>query len=68
MGVPELVQRYPKLPNPTNLEGSRCPQGNKLITHQDKCDTLRNELYQPPPQLEEDHTPDLTNPHEDDLP
>ena len=40
----------------------------KAVTHQDKCDALRSELYQPPPQLEADHTPDLENLREDDLP
>ena len=36
--------------------------------HQDKCDTLRAELYQPPPYLEEEHAPDLENPQAEDLP
>ena len=40
----------------------------KVVMHQDKCDTLRAELYQPPPHLEEEHAPDLENPQAEDLP
>ena len=39
-----------------------------MVTHQDKCNALRAELYQPPPHLEEEHTPDLKNPQAEDLP
>jgi len=52
-------------PTPPISRGTNTP---KAITHQEKCDVLRNELYQPPPQLEEEHNPDLANPHADDLP
>jgi len=52
-------------PTPPISRGANTP---KAITHQEKCDVLRNELYQPPPQLEEEHNPDLTNPHADNLP
>ncbi|TFK58203.1 hypothetical protein BDN72DRAFT_725113, partial [Pluteus cervinus] len=34
----------------------------------EKCDALRKELYQPPPQLDTVFTPDLTNAKDDDLP
>ena len=52
-------------PTPPISRGEGVP---RAVTHQDKCDALRFELYQPPPQLEADHTPDLENLREDDLP
>lgn len=35
--------------------------------HADKCDTIRNELFQPPPQLEEDFSLNLNNEDPNDL-
>jgi len=53
---------YPTLPI---SRGEGLP---KVVMHQDKCDALRAELYQPPPHLEEEHAPDLENPQAEDLP
>ena len=44
---------------------SRGPDRNPAISHADKCDALRDELFQPPPPLEDDYRPDLDNLHED---
>lgn len=65
MGIPKLVQGSPQLPIPPISRGEGLP---KAVSHQDKCDALRTELYQPPPHLKTEHIPDLWNPHEDDLP
>lgn len=46
---------------------SRGPDCDPAISHADKCDALRDELFQPPPPLENKHHPDLTNLHAEDL-
>ncbi|KAF7373478.1 Reverse transcriptase from mobile element jockey protein [Mycena sanguinolenta] len=38
------------------------------VTHEDKCEALREELFQPPPKLDAEYHPDLTSIHADDLP
>ncbi|KAF5347037.1 hypothetical protein D9758_011621 [Tetrapyrgos nigripes] len=43
------------------------PGRTPATTHQEKCDALRNELYQPPPQLPDEYHTDFT-PRADDLP
>ena len=56
------IRVYPTLPI------SRGPDLPKATTHEDKCSTLRQELYQPPPNLEQNFTPDITSRLEGDLP
>ena len=43
----------------------RGPDQEPAITHTEKCDAIRNELFQPPPQIENDQEPDLSEQHED---
>lgn len=52
-------------PSPPISRGVGVP---KAVSHQEKCDALRSELYQAPPHLEAEYNPDLHHPQEDDLP
>lgn len=56
------IRNYPTPPI------SRGPDRPKATTHEEKCETLRNELYQPPPALDQTFLPDLISRHDDDLP
>ena len=47
---------------------SRGPDRPKATTHEDKCEALRSELYQPPPNLEQAFHPDTTSRLDSDLP
>ena len=47
---------------------SQGPDQPKATTHEDKCEALRRELYQPPPNLEHNFNPDVTSRLIDDLP
>ena len=46
---------------------SRGPNQSPAVTHKDKCDAIRNELFQPPPPLPTEFHTDLTTPHPDDF-
>jgi hypothetical protein len=46
---------------------SQGPNRPKATTHEDKCEALRKELYQPPPALEHNFLPDLTSRLDGDL-
>ena len=63
---PEWSKGSRNYPTPPISKGPNI--NDKATTHQDKCDALRNELYQPPPPLEREFIPDLENPIEDQLP
>jgi ribonuclease HI len=56
------IRNYPTPPI------SRGPNLPKATTHEDKCEALRKELYQPPPPLARNFLPDLSSRFEDDLP
>lgn len=45
----------------------RGPNRPRATTHDEKCQALRDELYQPPPVLPHPFNPDLTTPHADDI-
>ena len=47
---------------------SRGPDQPKATTHEDKCEALRNELYQAPPALDHEFSPDISTRLETDLP
>ena len=52
-------------PTPPISRGANAP---KAITHQEKCDALRNELYQPPPALPTEFLPNLSDLQDHDMP
>ena len=52
-------------PTPPISTGTGNP---KAVSHKDKCEAIRKELYQPPPQLEAIYTPNLTDRAADDIP
>ena len=52
-------------PTPPIAQGPNLP---KATTHQGKCEALRKELYQPPPELELRNLPNMTTRSVDDLP
>src|SRR5258705_13877357 len=52
-------------PTPPISCGANIP---KAITHQEKCDALRNELYQPPPALPTEFLPNLSDLQDHDMP
>jgi hypothetical protein len=56
------IRNYPTPPI------SRGPNQPKATSHDEKCEALRNELYQPPPALAQEFNPDISNRLEDDLP
>ena len=47
---------------------SQGPDRPKAISHEDKCEALRRELYQPPPALDQTFSPDITSRFDTDLP
>ena len=47
---------------------SRGPNQPRAISHEDKCEALRRELYQPPPTLDQEFLPDLSSRRRSDLP
>ena len=47
---------------------SRGPNQNPAISHNEKCNALRDKLFQPPPPLEDEYRPNLDHPHVEDLP
>ncbi|TFY57752.1 hypothetical protein EVJ58_g6827 [Rhodofomes roseus] len=47
---------------------SRGPDKAPAVSHTEKCDALRDELFQPPPPLEGIPEPDLDTVHAEDLP
>ena len=47
---------------------SRGPNQPRAVSHEDKCKALREELYQPPPALEQEFLPDLSTRRVTDLP
>ena len=47
---------------------SRGPNQTKATSHEDKCNALRTELYQPLPALEQEFLPDTSTRHVTDLP
>ncbi|PPR03941.1 hypothetical protein CVT26_001146 [Gymnopilus dilepis] len=51
-------------PTPPIARGHGLP---RATSHEEKCDALRNELYQPPPELEEVYTPNLETASPDDF-
>ena len=51
-------------PTPPISQGQDLP---KATTHQDKCEALRKELYQPPPDLGPQHAPNLVTREIDDI-
>lgn len=58
MGIPEMVFRYQVVPVPAINRG---PDKPPAVQHAEKCDALRDELFQPPPPLPHIPEPDLTN-------
>jgi ribonuclease HI len=52
-------------PTPPISQGDDQP---KATTHEEKCEALRKELYQPPPTLNQEFSPDTTNRLDTDLP
>lgn len=52
-------------PTPPISQGHGQP---KATTHEEKCKALRKELYQPPPVLNQEFSPDITNRLDTDLP
>ena len=46
----------------------RRPDGTHARTHAEKCDALRDTLYQPPPHIDGLDEPELTTPHPEDIP
>ena len=60
-----MVPWYQKLSNtPHIICGPNLPNAT---THEDKCEALRKELYQPPPPLDWEFNPNLTTQLEDDM-
>jgi hypothetical protein len=51
-------------PTPPISTGEGTP---KAVSHKDKCEAIRHELYQPPPQLETEFHPNLTDHLDGDL-
>ena len=47
---------------------SLSPDGTHARTHAEKCDALRDTLYQRPPHIEGLDEPDLAAPHPEDIP
>ena len=62
---PNWAKGIRNYPTPPILRG---PDRPRATTHEEKCETLRNELYQTPPALDQTFLPDLASRHEDDLP
>jgi len=52
-------------PTPPISTGAGNP---KAVSHKDKCEAIRRELYQPPPQLDTEYNPNLTDRLPDDIP
>lgn len=52
-------------PTPPIDRGAHIPPA---VTHEEKCEALRTELYQPPPALPTPYIPDTETPIEDELP
>ena len=56
------IRNYPTPPI------SQGPDQPRAITHEDKCEALRKELYQPPPTLDQEFSPNTTSRLVTDLP
>ena len=56
------IREYPSPPI------SRGPGQPPAVAHEDKCNAIRQELFQPPPPLPHIAAPDLHHPHPDDMP
>ena len=52
-------------PTPPISQGPGLP---KAVSHEEKCEALRKELYQPPPPLEHEFSPDISTRRDSDLP
>ena len=52
-------------PTPPISRGQDRP---RAVSHEDKCEALREELYQPPPALDQEFSPDLSTRQATDLP
>ena len=57
------IRNYPSTP-----PISRGPNRPRAVSHDDKCKALREELYQPPPALDQEFLPDLSTHRDTDLP
>ena len=56
------IRNYPTPPI------SQGPNQPCAVSHEDKCEALRKELYQPPPALDQEFFPDTSNHQDTDLP